>query len=681
LRTLGTYRAAQAALPSLSPNSRMALDAYAAGINGWLAENHPLPPEFVILGFKPQPWQPVDSLVWAKMMAWDLGGNYDGDLLRSQLAAALGPERTAQLFPGYPADAPTILPPSSGSEASALRAMRAAIEVQYGIGGEGKGSNNWVVSGSRTASGKPLLANDPHLRMQMPSVWYLAGLQGDKFHAVGATFPGLPAVVIGHNSRVAWGMTNLGPDVQDLFVERINPANPNQYEVNGTWVDMEIHAEDIAVKGQKEPVHLAARATRHGPLISDANESRGNAFALRWTALDPGDTSINAFLGINYAGNWAEFKSALTGYFAPSQNFVYADVDGNIGYFGPGHIPIRAKGDGSLPVPGWNDEYAWTGWIPFEELPQAYNPADGYVVTANNKVVPADYPYFISNDWAPPYRAERITEMLTAKQGLTPDDYAAIQADQQSAQARELLPYLLKVQPAADKPLQSQALAYLKTWDGTSSEDSVAATIYEAWYAKLHSALLADKVGGTLAEMTTTANPGFLREVLGGQLAVWCDDVLTPKAEGCDDTARVALDQALEMLDKSHGGDMARWRWGDVHQVQFAHNPMSQVSALKRFFHRTVSKGGDAFTVNPAGFSLQQPFDATSGPSYREIIDLSNLDNSRFMHTTGQSGNVLSAHYDDFLQRWKNTEYVPMHWDRARLESESGLSKLVLQPR
>ena len=275
LRTLGVYRAAVAAWPALAPESQAALRAYADGINAYLAEGRPLPPEFVILGFKPEPWQPTDSLVWAKMMAWNLGDTYGDDLVRGQLAAALGPERAAQLMPGYPAAAPVILPPDA--MAGDLRDLDNVLRDTLGLGDKRNGSNNWVVSGARTASGKPLLANDPHLGAQIPAIWYLAGIQGDKIHAVGATLPGLPAVVIGHNAEIAWGVTNLGPDVQDLYAERINPANPDQYEVNGGWVDMQIAAEEIKVKGEKKPVKWAARATRNGPLISDVTDERGHA--------------------------------------------------------------------------------------------------------------------------------------------------------------------------------------------------------------------------------------------------------------------------------------------------------------------------------------------------------------------------------------------------------------------
>ena len=677
LRTLGVYRAAEASWPALSPESRAALQAYADGVNAFLAEGHPLPPEFVILGFKPEPWQPADSLVWAKMMSWNLGDTYKHDLLRGQMVTALGPDRAAQLLPGYPASAPIILPPDA--MAAELLNVDKVLRETLGLGDESNGSNDWVVNGARTASGKPLLANDPHLGAQIPAIWYLAGIQGDRVHAVGATLPGLPPVIIGHNEEIAWGVTNLGPDVQDLYVERVNPANPGQYEADGQWTDLQVVPEEIKVKGEEKPINWAARATRHGPLISDVTDERGNALALRWPALDPGDTTMNAFLAINYARNWDDFTAAMRDYIGPSQNFVFADRAGNIGYFGPGRIPVRAKGDGTTPVPGWTDEYAWTGWIPFEQLPHAYNPADGYVVTANNKVVPDDYPYFITTDWAPPYRAERIVELLTAKNGLTPDDYAHIQGDQASAQARELLPFMLSVPP--ETPEQTQALMMLKAWDGVISPDSGATAIYEAWYAQLYTALLGDDLGGDLGDaVMTTHNPTLLASILQGNEEVWCDDVLTPGADNCSATARVALDKALKDLTERLGKETAKWRWGDIHKTQFPHNPFSQVAFLKPLFHRSIETGGDGFTVNPAPFKLAKPYDSQHLPSYREIIDLADFTTARFIQTTGQSGHPLSKHYDDLMPLWRAVEYVPMYWDQAKVEAEAE-GTLVLEPR
>ncbi len=368
-RTMGYARLVKSDYEAISAEARAALDAYAAGVNQWLGEAHTLPPEFQLLGFKPAPWSPYDSLVWQKMMAWDLSGDYEQELLRAQLAAALGPERMRQLLPDYPAGGITILPQLDTDAAASLLAVGRQLELDFARGGREAGSNNWVVAGSRTESGKPLLADDPHLATSIPSIWYLAELQGDTIHAIGATFPALPAVVIGHNEQVAWGVTNMGPDVQDLFVERINPDNPTEYEVAGDFVPITVVEELIAVKGEAEPVAWAARSTRHGPLISDVTDT-GTPLALKWTALQPGDTTMDAFLGLNYAQNWADFTGSLEKFIAPSQNFVYADRAGNIGYYAPGQVPIRPAGDnGMAPVPGWDGAHEWQRFIPFAEMP------------------------------------------------------------------------------------------------------------------------------------------------------------------------------------------------------------------------------------------------------------------------------------------------------------------------
>ncbi|HHJ06877.1 MAG TPA: penicillin acylase family protein, partial [Anaerolineae bacterium] len=401
LRTLGTYRAAKSAWPGLSQTSKDALQAYADGVNAWIDEGHVLPPEFLILGVKPEPWTVYDSIVWTKMMAWDLGGNYDMELLRVKLTQALGPERAAQLLPAYPKDGTTILNAAeiSANTSDTLLNIDTQLQTLFHLRGVDVGSNNWVVSGKLTESGLPLLANDPHLGARIPSIWYLAEIQGEKIHVIGPTFPGMPIFPIGHNEHIAWGVTNVGPDVQDLYVEQVNPKNLNQYKADGKWVDMDIVEEPIYVKGQDDPILWAARSTRHGPLISDVSGSAPMPLAMRWPSLDPNDTTVDSFLNLNYAADWQEFTKALSLYVAPSQNFVYADKEGNIGYYAPGHIPIRSKGQGLAPVPGWNDEYQWKGWIPFEDLPHAYNPEKGYIATANNKVVPDEYPYFISAEW------------------------------------------------------------------------------------------------------------------------------------------------------------------------------------------------------------------------------------------------------------------------------------------
>jgi penicillin amidase len=683
-RTIGYYRAAQADLKIIEPRSRQALEAYAAGVNQWLSEEHTLPPEFILLGVKPEPWQPADSLVWQKMMSWDLGGNYKLELLNQRLVQALGPERAAQLLPDYPENGITILTNVAINDATAARLFEIdrALEVDFGRGGRESGSNNWVIAGSRTATGMPILADDLHLGTSIPSIWYLAEMQGDTLHVIGSTFPGLPAIVIGHNERMAWGVTNVGPDVQDLYVERINPANPNQYEVDGVWQDMAIFEESIVVKGEDEPIRWAARSTRHGPLISDVSDT-GSPLALQWTALQPGDTTIDAFIGLNYAADWEDFTDAMAKFVTPSQSFVYADVEGNIGYYAPGNIPIRVEGhDGRVPVPGWASEYEWQGFVLFAELPHAFNPPEGYIATANNRVVDDKYPYRLSTDWAPPYRAERIVEMIEAMSSgdakITMSDVAAMQADQFSTQVRNLLPFLLTV-PANDAR-QQQALDLLQAFDGEMRMDSAAAAIYQAWMIHLEHSIFEDDLRASLfEEMSARANPIFLVNVLDDPALgeAWCDHVLTAPAESCVETAQVALDNALDDLSERMGEDIGRWRWDRIHITQYPHNPFSQVSYLKDVFHRTIANGGDRFTVNVAPVNLTNPYVQTHSPGYRHIIDLSDIAASRFMITTGQSGNVLSNHYDHLIRRHRDVAYLPMLFGRENVRGDT----LRLEPR
>lgn len=685
-RTLGYYRAAASDYAALSDRSRMALDAYAAGVNSWIDEGHTLPPEYLLLGIKPEPWTPYDSLVWEKMMSWDLGGDYEMELLRRQLGDAIGPERAAQLLPPYPQGGIDILPrgiepAAMSATADDLLAIDRRLQLALGHGGREIGSNNWVVAGSRTATGKPLLANDPHLATSIPSIWYLAELQGDQIHAIGATFPGLPAIVIGHNEQIAWGVTNVGPDTQDLYIERVNPANPNQYEVDGAWQDMTVVEEIIVVDGQDDPLHWAARSTRHGPLISDVS-STGVPVALRWVALEPDDTTMDAFMGVNYASNWEQFVAALQLYVSPSQNFVYADMGGNIGYYAPGHIPVRAEGhSGMLPVPGWDSSAEWSRYIPFEELPHAYNPEAGYVATANNRVVGDDYPYMLSNDWAPPYRAERIVQMIEEMSSngekLSVDDMAAIQADRFSAQVSDLLPFLLTVEPQDDR--QKRALDYLQQWQGELAPASVATSIYEAWMLHLERNLFADDLRGDLYdELSLRANPLFLGNILGDSaLAMaWCDDVLSVAVESCEQQAQVALDDALDDLTARVGENMDNWLWERIHITQYPHQPFSEVGYLKPLFHRSIGNGGDRYTVNVAPIKLGSPYDQANAPGYRHIVDIADLQNSRFIETTGQSGNVLSSHYDDFIRMHRDVEYVPMHFGRTQVDGDV----LTLEP-
>ncbi len=681
LRTLGVARAARSAYERLDADTIAILEAYAAGVNAGISSTPVLPPEFLILGVQPEPWQPIDSLVWAKMMAWDLGGNWNDEVMRSLLIAQIGPEDADALMPVYTADGPLILPEDAlvqpaGSAAApeatiqpttahALLDLWETVHLTTGLDDRLAGSNNWVIGGERTASGKPLLVNDPHLSNRIPSIWYLAHMQGGAINAIGATFPGLPAVVIGHNERIAWGVTNTGPDVQDLYIEQIDAQNYVRY--NGRREPVTLISETINVK-DAEPVTLTVRITRHGPIISDVTSGTGETLAFRWTALDEEDATIRAFLNVNRARNWDEFTAALRDYKAPMQNFVYADVEGNIGYYAPGALPIRRNGDGRLPVPGWTDEYEWVGYAPFEELPHVYNPPQGYIATANNRVVGDDYPYLLGTSWAAPYRAQRIVEMIEQGRRLTVDDMRSMLGDVVSVQARELLPVLLAVQPAG--PREAAALELLRGWDGAMRGDSAAAAVYQAYYHAAIETIFADELRDLFSSQYQSRrnfSAMALRAVLLDGRSVWCDDVTTLAiTEDCATILARALTKGVAAMADAQGeSDPVRWRWDRVHHAVFPHNPFSQVEALRGVFERRIPNGGDNFTVNVAPVHITEPYLQYNGPSYRQIIDLGDLNASRFMHTTGQSGNVLGSRYSDYLERWQKVEDIPMRFSGA----------------
>jgi len=660
LRTWGFYRAAQSALPALSQRSRRMVRAYTAGVNAGLAQGK-LAPEFRILGYAPEPWTDVDSIAWSKLMAYDLGGNWDEELLASRVVEQLGEAGLDAVLPPYTANAPTILsadevgeeratPAGSGDEGASLpgatlRALQAHLDAARALGLEhlpGKGSNNWVIAGSRTATRKPILADDPHLALSSPMLWYLADLRGPTLRVIGASIPGLPSIVIGRNDRVAWGVTNLNPDVQDLYVEPEGARLTTRTEV-------------IKVKGG-EDVRLTVRESGHGPIISEVGAGEaGPRVALKWTALAPGDTTLDAFLGLNYAQNWQDFRTALRSYVAPSQSFVYADVDGNTGYYAPGRIPIRDGWNGSRPVPG-DGSREWQGFIPFEELPHTYNPADGLVVTANNKVLPggADRLANVRN-WAEPGRARRITELLSAKPtGLTLDDVKRVQLDTVSPVWPGLRGPMLATRPDGD--LSTRALELLRGWDGNQTVDSVPSTIFEAWLVSLQ-AMAQDELGdGTRLNSLAVAN-----QLRGdGEL---CRDEAA-RLQNCADTLRASLKAAVDTLAARLGPDPARWTYGRVHTVASNHSAFGKVSALAWLFNHSTPTPGGTNTVNvarPNPDTLRQ----THGPSYRQIIDLADMNRSVYVGSLGQSGSPFGNHVSDQQEKWAAGEYLPMSTDEA----------------
>ncbi len=677
LRTVGFRRAAEAALRALSLPARRLVSAYRSGVNACLESSMARPIETTILRISVAPFDDVDCLVWSKLMAWDLAGNAAAELRRARLIARVGPDRAQQLLAAAP-PVPTILrdeewqpravplgaPPRprarrGASRAAAWRELEDALTLSasLGMGGEAVGSNNWVVAGSRTRSGKPLLANDPHLGLRSPSVWYLARLEAPGVAVEGATLPGLPGVVIGHNDRIAWGVTNLEPDVQDLYVERVDPKDSTRYLWKGQSLPFETRTEVLHVRGGVD-VRLAVRTTVHGPVVTDVISGADLLHApvsLRWTGLDAGDTTGEAFLAIDGAKDWRSFLAAVALLHAPAQNFVYADVDGHIGYTASGAIPVRPRSDGLLPSSGDGSD-DWGGFIPFDRLPRAFDPARGYLVTANNRVVSEAYPWPLARDWPEPYRARRIEDRILSTPRLTREDVRAIQLDRVSYQARELLPLLLDTHPS-DKA-STVALSRLKNWKGDFSPDSVPAAIYASWYAAL-SSMPEDELGEPAAAGVRSR---FLIQALASD-SPWCDDVRTRRRETCADFKTATLSRAVAMLRSRLGTDSRKWAWERLHRARFPHAAFDGVPWLSKIFSLETGQGGDASTVNVGAYRRDGTFRMTDGPSYREIIDLSDLASSQYVHTTGQSGNPFSGGYRDFLPLWKAGRYLTIGKD------------------
>jgi penicillin amidase len=625
-------------------------------------------------------------------MAWDLSANMTDELTRAETLATLGTEALQTLAPGYGADAPVIVPhPITGATFQAV--PEAAFSAARILGfGDDLGSNNWVVAGSRTETGAPILANDPHLAIQMPSIWYEIGLHCDPvgpecpIEVVGSSFAGAPGVIIGHNARIAWGVTNLGPDVQDLFIERLNPENPNQVEYQGQWEDMQLIREEIAVAGQEEPVVIFARVTRHGPIINDVLEGveedwayGWEPLALSWTALQPG-TLMQSVMLLDRASNWDEFRQALGYWDVPSQNFVYADVDGNIGYQAPGRIPIRARGNGSIPVPGWTGEYEWTGTIPFNELPRAFNPPEGYIVTANNAVVSPTFPHFLGMDWDPGYRARRIVALIEADPALSVADIQAIQMDSSPAWAESVLPYVVEL--STPDPRISQGIGALRGWDGRASRDSAGAALFEVFRIHLVQETFSDDLGEHLFRRSQGDLMTALATLLADPTSSWFDNRYTPEIEDRDAILLASMEDAINELGDRLGNDMARWRWGDLHSATFENQSLGQsgIQPIEMIFNRgPVEADGTIGTVNNTGYDPNEPFAVEIVPSYRQVIDLADFTRSVSIHTTGQSGHAFQPHYDDMIPMWRDGRYHAMMWGRGSIEG-SAEAHLILTP-
>jgi penicillin G amidase len=694
MRTLGIMQAAQRQYDNLPSEVREHLQAYSDGINSFHANrSQGLPPEFAMMRTAPggksgKAWQPIDSVAWSLVMALDLGGNWGNEFARFTAARTLNTEQLWQLYPPYPGEKPAsgvdlaqmyrslgVFKPAGGLKTS----LSLPVVGEPGFN-EGRGSNNWVVAGSHTTTGKPLLANDPHLALSAPAIWYYAHLQAPELNVIGASLPGLPFVVLGRNEHVAWGFTNTGPDVQDLYLEQIDPADPTRYKTPTGWQTFETREETIAVKGQPSVTQLV-RSTRHGPVLSDAQASHGEVvdlsrfvLALRWSALDADNRTLVSGFEVPKAKNVSELITAYADNHSPTQNIVMADTAGRIAYKAAGRVPLRrADNDlrGVAPAPGWDARYDWTGWIPYAEMPQD-DGNKGWVATANQRITAPGYAHFLGQDWTAPHRFDRIEQVLSAKPRHSFADMQALQHDDLSLSTITLLPVLKST--ASQHPLAVQALKTLESFDGRMSANLPAPLLVSVWADELTRGLIEPKLGADTFKVQYGKRNFrvFLETVTREPNSPWC------APQTCAEKSTQALDRALDRIAAMQGKTPADWRWGREHVALSVHRPLGQVPFLRDVFNVKVPTDGDPFTVNVGQYwpgEKYMPFANRHAASMRAVYDLSDLEQSQFIYQTGQSGLVWSANYRDMKDSWARGQYRDL-----RLAPKVMAHRLTLTP-
>ncbi|MBX9944589.1 MAG: penicillin acylase family protein [Reyranella sp.] len=689
MRGLGVYRQASESVNALSPGMRTTLDSYAAGVNAWLRDDEQqFGLELTVIKllsggrYRPEPWRPADSLLWGKLMALGLDGNWRAELLRLRLARRIGDDGVKFLIEpsGDSRDATLALAREVTQGLDLDRLYRATDNIATA---KREASNEWVVSGAHAVSGKPLLANDPHLALTFPGTWYLARLVGPGFDIRGATSPGSPAIVLGHNGTIGWGFTTTNLDSQDLFIERVDPTDPNRYITPDGARPFAVREETINVLWG-DPVSMRVRQTRHGVVIDDFISQpenltpAGHVLALQATALDGADTSGEGFARLGLAQNWDEFLAAARRIVSPMQNIVYADTSGNTGLISPARVPIRRKGDGSMPVPGWTGEFDWAGFVPFDALPRLYNPASGIIVNANARVVPDDYRHFISRDWAEPYRQRRANQLLREVERHPVYGMIVIQADNLSLDTLDMLPVLLKSAPR--NPRAAKVHDLLGRWNRFMLASRPEPLIYTAWIAELQRGLLADELGDVLFRDMAAPNVPLMLRILREQPG-WCDDGGTKATETCDDAIALALDRALDWIARRQGPDPDKWQWGVEHLAVHRHPLFDGVPLLRDLASVRFPSDGGGQTLNRATPSYRgpRPYDAVQGAGYRAVYDFNDLDNSRFGIPLGQSGNMLSPWARNFVDRWQTLRYIEISGTRAEA-ARTAIGTLTLAP-
>ncbi len=676
LRTLGIKRTAERQFDRYPVATKRLLQAYADGVNAGNAQlGWALPIEYFLTGSKPGHWSPTDSVAWMLMMALDLGGNWDKELQRLELSQFLTTKQIWEILPPYEPGAPV----SNLDFAKMYQDLKlfnpAAGPTELGSldlpgGKEGIGSNNWALSGKLTSSGKPLLANDPHLGLSAPAIWYFAHLDAPGMNVIGGTLPGIPAVVLGRTDKFAWSFTNTNPDVQDLYIEQIDPNNPGMYRGLDGPLPFKVHQEIIDVKGAPSITFLV-KETRHGPVISDSYaraqrsiDTKRFALALRWTALDIENQSVDGLLEMNRAKDIDSFKKALRKNYAPMQNVVMADTEGNITYQAAGVAPKRILHQGLYgvaPALGWDKQFDWNGYIPFEQLPASNNPEQGWIATANQKIIAANDPNPLTGDWDLPTRYDRIVELIKSRNGHDLDYMKTMQADTLSLGSTPLLGLFKSSKP--NHKLAPQAQEIIQNFDGDMKVDSAGALIFNAWADQLTRSLFS-RLSYLFTENYGSRSFRYpLLLALQNSDSPWCDNPKTKQVESCQESSNIALDKALEYLSEEYGNDPKAWSWGKAHIAVSEHRPLSKVPLLGKLFNIATPFPGDSYTINvgrPELLKSKNPYETVQGPSMRAIYDLSDLEKSLFIYQTGQSGWVQSKLYRNMNPLWAKSEYLPL---------------------
>jgi penicillin G amidase len=678
-------------LSNSDPKLILALECFSDGVNQFI-DTHmdKLPPEFTILGVKPEHWKPEYSFNLIGYMAWDLTMPYSVETILHKIQKKVSAAQFKELLPDVPGRDTSIYQEFKHkvSELDLKNSLFAQTDIleKYGVT-IFQGSNNWAVSGKKSVTGRPIMANDMHLGLNAPGLWYqMHQLIEGELNVTGVVLPGQPFVVAGHNDKIAWGMTNVMVDDMDFYAEKINPDNPDQYEFMGVFKDFITRSETIKIKGGEE-ITKQIKFTHRGPVISKLKKIKDETITMKWVGNEASNEMRSIYL-LNYAQNWKEFKNALTTFTSASQNIVYSDIKGNIGLYCCAGVPIRKKGDGLAIVPGWTDEYDWQGIVPFEELPHSYNPESGYVSSANNKTAPNDYPYHISNWFALDYRIDRIREMLEEKEKLSVKDFQRMHGDFKSKLVEEFNPLIIKELDKINDmtALEQQAFDDLKQWDGVLNKESSAAATFEMFFLHFVENLIKDEMGESIYQEYFKSS--YLARYLVNNVALsgnsqWADNILTKdKKETLTDIVYLSFKNAVAQLSDKMGTSFDKWAWGNIHKLELNH-PLGSVKILDKIFGfnaEPVDVGGSFHTVCPYRHKFTKPFAAIHGASQRHIYLPDSWDESLSIIPTGTCGVPASKHYCDQTKMYANNQY---HQDIFTMEETKKISdyKLTFKPK